>query len=232
MNAAVILAGGTGSRLSSFVPKQYLRVGGSMVVTRTLRVFLDLTEIDTVRIVADTTWRQAILAELSKRDIPKLSGFSEPGSTRQLSIWNALRDLRTLLCAEDIVILHDAVRPLVKKGIILDCLDACRNHDGAMPVLPMKDTVYLSTNGKTVSSLLDRNTVYAGQAPEAYRFGKYLSANEALLPEQILHVNGSTEAAILSGIEVALLPGDESNFKITTQSDLAMLQRILEEEHS
>ncbi len=84
----------------------------------------------------------------------------------------------------------------------------------------MKDTVYYSESGKSVDRLLDRSCIYAGQAPEVYRLDKYIEANERLLPDEIYKINGSTEPAVLAGLMVAMIPGDENNYKITTQKDL------------
>lgn len=96
-----------------------------------------------------------------------------------------------------------------------------------MPVLPMKDTVYLSSNGQKVNSLLDRNHVFAGQAPELFLIGKYYAANQELLPDKILNVHGSTEPAILYGMDIVMIPGDENNFKITTIQDLEKFRRTV-----
>ena len=98
-----------------------------------------------------------------------------------------------------------------------------------MPVLPMKDTVYYSEDGCTVGKLLDRKTIYAGQAPEVFLLGKYREANRRLLPDRILAVNGSTEPAVMAGLDVAMIPGDERNFKITTRADLERFQKIIQE---
>jgi 2-C-methyl-D-erythritol 4-phosphate cytidylyltransferase len=92
-----------------------------------------------------------------------------------------------------------------------------------MPVLPMKDTVYMSNDGKKVDALLDRSTIYAGQAPELYRLKPYYDACVSLLPQEILSINGSTEPAIRAGLDVAMIPGDEGNYKITTKADLERL---------
>ena len=89
-----------------------------------------------------------------------------------------------------------------------------------MPVIPMKDTVYESSDGKSVSGLLDRSRIYAGQAPEFYYLGNYTEAVRKLTPDEILTINGTTEVAIWAGMDVVMVPGDEDNFKITTQADL------------
>ena len=130
--------------------------------------------------------------------------------------------------ARDIVIVHDAARPLVSADTIRACIETCSDHDGAMPALPMKDTVYLSDDGRKISSLLDRKKIFAGQAPEAFLLRQYLEANEALLPDRILNINGASEPALLAGMDIAIIPGDENNFKITTDHDLERFIEIVE----
>ena len=83
-----------------------------------------------------------------------------------------------------------------------------------IPVLPMKDTVYVSSDGKHVSSLLNRGEIFAGQAPELFVLGKYYEANERLLPHRIFQINGSTEAAVLGGMDIVMIPGDEGIIKL------------------
>ena len=110
--------------------------------------------------------------------------------------------------------------------MITDCLEAMRNHDGVVPVLPMKDTVYQSIDGNNIDALVKRNEIYAGQAPEVFRLGLYYKANKALFPDKILEINGSTEPAILAGMDIVMIPGNEGNFKITTTEDLERFRRV------
>lgn len=216
MNIALILSGGTGTRFGSDTPKQYMECKGRMIISYCLETFQDCDEIEAIWVVADETWRDTV----SELAISKIKGFSAPGATRQLSILNGLEDIALWAADDDIVIIHDAARPLVSKETICALIENTTTHDGAIPVLPMKDTVYYSENGKCISSLLERKCIYAGQAPEGFRLGKYLNANRKLLPEEIYRINGSTEPAILAGLDIAMIPGDERNFKITTPADL------------
>lgn len=80
-----------------------------------------------------------------------------------------------------------------------------------------------------MDSLLDRGTIYAGQAPEVFQIGRYYEANRKLLPDRILQINGSTEPAVMDGMDIAMIPGDEGNFKITTPGDLERFCRIVAE---
>lgn len=231
MNIALILSGGSGKRLGADIPKQYIIAGGRMLITECLGRVVSHPGIDRVQIVAHEGWRETILDDFMESYADgiiedKISGFSRPGDTRQLSILNGMKDIAAYADPEDVLLIHDAARPLISSEQISACLKACEEHDGAMPVLPMKDTVYASNDGKTISELLDRKRIYAGQAPEAFRLGKYLGANEALLPDKILQINGSTEPAVMGGMDIAMIPGDENNFKITTAKDLERYESI------
>lgn len=232
MNIALVLAGGTGSRLGADTPKQYLRVDGRMIISYCLKTFFDSEYIDAVWIVAEEGWHDIIRQELSdgQLDAVKLKGFSLPGENRQLSIYNGLCDILQIADADSTVLIHDAARPLLPETLIERCFGALEGHDGVMPVLPMKDTVYLSEDGKAVSKLLQRETVFAGQAPELFLLGSYYEACRALLPDKILYINGSTEPAIMAGLDIVMVPGDERNFKVTTSADYTKFLRYVEEE--
>lgn len=230
MNIALILSGGTGARLGSKVPKQYIKVEGKPIISYCIETLSKHPQIDAMQIVAEKSWHKEIDAWLEAADTQrKFRGFSKPGENRQLSICHALEDIKTYAADMDYIFIHDAARPLLSKGQITDCLGAAVLHDGVMPVLPMKDTVYHSINGKKVEALLNRKEIYAGQAPEVFQYGKYYAANQCLLPDKILTINGSTEPAILAGMDIVMIPGDEGNFKITTKEDLKRFQKIIEE---
>lgn len=221
MVTALLLSGGTGTRMGLEMPKQYIKVNGRPIIDYCLRTLLEHEGIDAVQIVADEMWQENILACMENIRCGKFRGFSQPGKTRQLSIWNGLTDIRKYAGDADCVLIHDAARPQVSAKQITDCLAAVKaGHDGALPVLPMKDTVYYSEDGAAVTSLLERSRIFAGQAPELFVLGKYFEANQALFPEQIMRINGSTEPAVMAGMDIAMIPGDEGNFKITTMADL------------
>lgn len=222
MNVALILAGGTGSRLGADVPKQYLEVAGRPIISYCLETIAAYTGIDAIQIVADKMWRPMI----QKWAGNKLKGFSEPGINRQMSILNGLEDIRAFAPGEAVVLIHDAARPLVSSQTIAACIEGCEEHEGVMPALPMKDTVYYGVSGK-IEALLERNKVIAGQAPEAFRLERYYQANRELSEEQLLAVNGSTEPAIMAGMDVCYIVGDERNFKVTTKEDLERFCRIV-----
>lgn len=226
-NVAILLSGGVGSRISSDVPKQYMRKNGEMMITYVLRTLFESKRIDGVSVVAGEAWRDEIRGDIealcgsdrcAHDQSVKLIGFADPGENRQRSIINALEMLETE--RPETVFIHDAARPYITQEMINVCFDALGGHDGVLPVLPMKDTVYLSRDGISVSELLDRSEVFAGQAPELFLYEVYLEANRRLSAEELLKINGSTEPAIMAGMDIVMIPGDERNCKVTTSVDM------------
>lgn len=228
MNIALLLSGGTGLRLGADIPKQYIEAGGKPIISYCIESLSVHEGIDGIQIVADRQWHDVIIGWLADADVKrKFRGFSRPGENRQLSIFNGLESIRGYAADEDVVFVHDAARPLLSRQMITECLDAIEGYDGVIPVLPMKDTVYESRDGKTISRLLERSQIYAGQAPELFRLGRYYEANKQLLPERILMINGSTEPAVMAGMKMAMIAGDENNFKITTKADLERFRNMI-----
>lgn len=228
MNVALILSGGKGSRIGGEVPKQYIEAGGKPIIYYSLKTLMLHEMIDAIQVVAEKEYEELIkntvediASEISHPDLASMyMGISTPGENRQLSILNGLKDIRKYASDADTVLIHDAARPCLSDELVSDCYEAIIGHEGVLPVLPMKDTVYMSGNGQQVSTLLDRSRVFAGQAPELFLIGKYYDANQDLLPNKILDVKGSTEPAVMAGMDVVMIPGDENNYKITTKSDL------------
>lgn len=227
MITALILAGGKGLRIGSDVPKQYIQVGKRPIISYCLRTLACSNRIDAIWIVADRM-RQDYIRSCMERDarllgeriLKKFRGFSEPGENRQLSIYNGICDVIKYIGVDGYILVHDAARPRLSMTLIKRCVDAADGHDGVIPVIPMKDTVYRSDDGKNITGLLERSTLYAGQAPELFSINKYYEANRTLIPDKILDINGSTEPAVLSGMDIVMVNGHESNYKITTASDL------------
>ena len=230
MNIALILSGGTGVRLGAGVPKQYISVQGKPIISYCIEKISAHAQIDAITIVADQKWQKDLKIWIKEADrTKKFRGFSQPGANRQMSILNGLEDISCYAEAEDVVLTHDAARPMLSDEQITACLTEIEGHDGILPVLPMKDTVYMSEDGKRVFSLMDRSKIFSGQAPESFVLGKYLEANRRLLPDRILKINGSTEPAVMAGMDIAMIAGDENNFKITTQADLNRFCGIVKE---
>ena len=235
MGIALILSGGNGTRLGTDTPKQYIEICDRTIISYCIERLSSHSGIDGIQIVAAPQWHDTIIHSLEQlvnlriapEALSKFKGFSMPGENRQLSIYNGLADIRVYEEEDEIILIHDAARPLISAQMITDCLCAIDGHDGVLPVLPMKDTVYQSTDGKKIDALLNRGEIYAGQAPEAFRLGRYYEANQKLGFDGILKINGSTEPAVMAGMDIVMISGDEGNFKITTRQDLERFTEII-----
>lgn len=231
MAKAIILSGGKGTRMKNAkIPKQYLEVNGKCIISYVIETCLRCDEIDSISIVADIDWHEKIISEtlfLNDKGLKeKPIIFSRPGETRQLSVFNGLLDLKDKALENDIVVILDAARPNTSVELLIQVINAAKEHDGAMPVLPMKDTVYFKTEDNKLTNI-DRSRLFAGQSPEAFKFGKYLLSNAALLPEKIKDINGSSQPMLLQHLDITMVPGEENNFKITTDEDLKRFEDIV-----
>lgn len=225
MTAAIILSGGTGSRMGSDIPKQYLEVCGKSIIAYCIDTFAKSSSVDKIVIVCADEYKDLISGMVTGTG--KFAGFASPDETRQLSILSGMNKLKDIIGDDDFVIIHDAARPLVSEDTIRMIAENLKEADAVLPVLPMKDTVYEVENGKVVSNL-DRSRIAAGQAPEGFRFAAYLKANEKLLPDKIKEISGSMQPAVMAGMNIKTIPGDENNFKITTPADLTRFQEIID----
>ncbi len=231
MVMAVILAGGNGSRLGGDIPKQYLMAGEMPVIGYSLHLFQKHERIDAILIVCEDVWQPFVRMWLGKLQITKFCGFADAGKSRQHSIYNALRAAKGRgMKAEDAIILHDAARPCVQTAMISQCIDAMDGADGVMPALAVKDTVYVSRDGMHIGGLLCRDELFAGQAPECFRFGPYFQIHEILDEEALSHIRGSSEIAYRNGLNIRIIPGDEGNIKITTIEDLEQFRLLAEKQ--
>lgn len=228
MNYAVLLAGGIGNRMKTGgFPKQYIEVEGKPVIVYTLEQLERCPLIDSIIIVASDEWVEQILNWSRQYHITKLCGFAVPGADRQLSILNGVDACMAKEFDDNsVVVIHDAVRPLVPVELLTSCIETAARYGGCMPVLPMKDTVYESRNGKCISGLLERNTLFVGQAPEAFRLSEYARLNHSVAPEQLGRYQGSSQIAFQYGVEVRMIPGAEINFKLTTPEDMDRFREI------
>ena len=227
-NIAVILSGGIGSRMGLNMPKQYVMVDEKPIISYCVKQFLDNSFTDALVIVVANDWRSFVSQHISKLYPQKPVYYAEAGETMKYSVYNGLKVIgQNGYSTEDIVLIHDAARPLVSQDLINRCYEGCREADGVMPVIPVKDTTYLSEDGKHIQSLLNRSHLWSGQAPEAFRFEKYYKIHEDMPREELLKINGSTELAFKAGLNCQMIEGDPMNFKITTPEDLSNFEAII-----
>lgn len=226
MNIALILAGGTGKRLMRGRPKPFVSVRGKMIITHCLEAVSVHPKIDAIQIVADEEWRERIYEQMPEAALRKFSGFSKPGPNRQRSVFNGLKTIVPSADKRDIIMIHDATRPLVSRTLISACLKACEKHGGGICMLPEKEMIYLQKDG-CIASFYESGMTYKEQTPAAFHLGKYYRANRKLEPDGLDRVLDCAEPAVLAGMDVAMIPGEEENIRIVTPIDLERFKLFL-----
>jgi 2-C-methyl-D-erythritol 4-phosphate cytidylyltransferase/2-C-methyl-D-erythritol 2,4-cyclodiphosphate synthase len=219
--AALVLAGGSGTRLGAETPKQYLTIGGRAILRHSVEAFLRHPAVDVVHVVVrreDQDRCNAALAGL--RLGPPVPG----GATRQESARRGLESLATF--APDRVLIHDAARPFVAADVIDRVLAALADYPGAIPALPLSDTVKRGDpSGARVAGTLDRSGLWRAQTPQAFRYADILAAHRTAAGLQLTDDAAVAETA---GLAVGIVPGDEENIKVTTKDDLDRARRLYE----
>ncbi len=215
---AVIVAAGRGSRFGGPIPKQYARLKGSAVLRTTAQSFLSYSRQVSVIVVIHPDDRalydQAIegLALL-----PPVHG----GATRQDSVRLGLEALDA--APQDIVMIHDAARPLLDHAIIDRAIAALQASDAALVAIPVRDTIKRGEAGVVIATV-DREHLWRAQTPQTFRYGRIMSAHHAALG---LDLTDDAAVADQAGMTVELVMGSEDNFKITTADDLARANRLV-----
>jgi|GEM_PF-58122 len=245
---ALILAGGINT-IPGYdnKPRQFIKVGGRMIISWGLEAALRCRDIDAIQVVAPTMWQDDIkqtISDISRKIfleqnsssfssayiykpnlvnsmIQKSYAFSTPGVTKQKSILNGLKDIATVASDIDTVVVMDAARPNITDALISECIKRSDGHDGAVPTIPVDDSILISDDGKKIKMVVPRSRMYQSQTPVAFNLGKYYRANIALINKTTgTDINSAVEPAIKYGMDIAMFPGTSKNYKITSVNDL------------
>lgn len=228
--AAIIVAAGKGERAQTgdfAEPKQYRRVGGRPVLARTVDAFLAHPAISAVLPVihADHAEHYDALGLSGDRLRQPVIG----GTSRQASVLEGLKAIAPE--RPDLVLIQDAARPFVSPGQIEAVLEALRTHDGALPTLPLTDTIKRAHDGQNVVATEDRRTLFAAQTPQGFRFGQIFSAHMRAGSVR-REFTDDAEIAEWAGLRVAMTAGDRNNFKITHPEDFRRAERHISGDHA
>src|SRR5580692_6174233 len=235
MRVFVILpAAGIGTRMaaggaSTAAPKQFLEVGGVPVLVRSVKAFLAVPRVDAVCVAVRAQERERVEAQMLEYNLGARVHMVEGGDHRQQSVGNALAALHA--SEDDVVLVHDAVRPLIDPATIERTIDAVVKHGAAIVALPAVDTikqVERTADGAIITSTVPRERIVQAQTPQGFRFGLMQKALAEAESDGFL---GTDEASILerAGIEVAVVMGSARNFKITQPGDLELAEIYLKQ---
>lgn len=227
MNIAVIFAGGTGQRMRNTArPKQFLELYGKPIIIYTLEIFQNHPEIDAIVVPCVAGWHDYLKKIAEKYGITKLIRIVPGGKTSQESKLNALHAIRDICSDDDVVLMHDAVRPLITPKVIDDNLAAVKAHGNAITVDPFTETGIVSEDGKTVSETIERQKLYIAKAPQSFYYGDVLAAHEAAksMPNEITIDTCTIMTAL--GKSLYFVPCECSNIKITKPEDYYIFKAI------
>lgn len=221
---AVVPAGGTGKRMGSATPKQFLMLGDVPMLLHSLRVFERTPSVAEVILVVPKEERARALTDVvEKYGVKKVLRVVAGGATRQESVFNGLKETDE---ETEIVVVHDAVRPFVTEDLIEQSIEAARKIGGAIVAVPMKDTPKQVGPDGQVQLTLDRAGLWLAQTPQTFRRGVLLEAYRKAEAERI---RSTDDAALVErlGQKVGIVPGSWENIKITTPEDLVIAEAIL-----
>ncbi|MBK4717983.1 bifunctional 2-C-methyl-D-erythritol 4-phosphate cytidylyltransferase/2-C-methyl-D-erythritol 2,4-cyclodiphosphate synthase [Azospirillum sp. YIM DDC1] len=220
---ALIVAAGTGQRFGAERPKQYLDLAGQPVLRRTIDAFRRHPKVSAVRVVINPAFRDLYDAAVAGLDLPEpVAG----GASRQDSVRNGLAALAE--SAPDLVLIHDAARPLIDADTIDAVIAALGTHPAALAAVPVADTLKRGNGGPDgglVAGTVDRSGLWRAQTPQGFRFPEILAAHRDAAG---LELTDDAAVAERAGLPVALVPAREENFKVTTPDDLTRAARALD----
>jgi 2-C-methyl-D-erythritol 4-phosphate cytidylyltransferase len=223
---ALIPAAGMGSRMNAGINKQYIGLGGMPIVARTIDVFQRHATIDHIYLIIPESEIPFCRREVVEaHGLQKVRAIVAGGSERQHSVLNGLRALPSPV-DDDIVVIHDGVRPFVTADMIQRSINTARLHDGALVAVPAKDTIKV-VQGGVVRQTPPRESLWLAQTPQTFRYGIIRRAHEQAAADGHL---GTDDASLVerAGGQVAVVMGDYRNIKITTPEDMLLAEAFLQ----
>ncbi|MBQ0077959.1 MAG: 2-C-methyl-D-erythritol 4-phosphate cytidylyltransferase [Bacteroidales bacterium] len=226
---AVIIAGGVGSRMGESIPKQFIPVLGKPVLIYTLIGFQNHPLVDEIVLVCIDGWHDYAAAEAQKAGITKLRSIISGGATGQESIRNGVFSLEGLCADDDIVVIHDGIRPLVDEEVLTDVILKARQYGNAVTSLPYNEQIFLVDDAISTIKYIPRETLRRVSTPQAYRFGKLDSAYHRAFEEKIgIYGSSYTNTMMVElGERLYFAAGSDKNIKLTTPDDLEIFKAYI-----
>lgn len=229
MNIALIQAGGVGSRMEQHIPKQFLNIFDKPLVIYTLEAFQAHPEIDAIAVVCVDGWQEVLRAYCRQFGIAKLESVIPGGENGQASIKSGLLDIQKRHGPETLVMIHEAVRPMVSPEVIGDSLRVCREYGGAVAAIPCHDAMMETADGGlTAATQIPRERLVRAQNPHTYPLGTLLEAHREAEARGIRNSVATSTLMVELGRTLHFSKGSEKNFKFTTLEDLEIFQAMLQ----
>lgn len=232
MNIALIIAGGSGQRLGQDIPKQFINVYDKPVLIYTLESFQRHPQVDAMELVCIDGWHDVVRAYAKQFNIDKLKWIVSGGDTAQESIRDGVYNLDGKCSADDIIIIHDGIRPLVDDSVLSDVIIKCGQYGNAVTALPYNEQIFVADDDKSTTRYIPRETLRRVATPQAYRYGTLNRAYHEAYEKGIgIYGSAYTNTMMVElGEKLYFAAGSDKNIKITTKDDLELFKAYLKME--
>ncbi len=224
-NIVLIIAGGVGARMGQDIPKQFINVYDKPVIVYTLEAFQKHPSIDAIEVVCLDGWHDVLWAYAKQFGIAKLENIVSGGKNGQDSIRNGLYDIASRHNgSDDIVLVHDAIRPMVSNDIISDNIRVCRQYGNAITVVPCTAAMLKTFDSLSTEEQVPRDNLKITQTPQAFFLQDIIAAHKEALEKGITNSVASCTMYIELGRKLYMSAGSEKNLKLTTAEDIEILR--------
>ena len=229
MNIALIIAGGSGHRMNQDIPKQFINVYDKPILIYTLEGFQRHPEIDAIDVVCLDDWHDILWAYAKQFNVTKLKWVVSGGNSGQESIRNGVYNLEGKCSKDDVVIIHDGIRPMIDDTVLSDVIVKCKQYGNAVTSLPYNEQIFRVKDDKSTNEYIPRETLRRVSTPQAYNFGKLDWAyHEAFEKEIGIYGSSYTNTMMVDlGETLYFAAGSDRNIKLTTKDDLEMFKAYL-----
>ena len=224
---ALIIAGGSGQRMHQDIPKQFLTVNEKPVIVYTMEAFQNHPEIDAIAVVCIAGWENVLSAYARQFNITKLRYIIPGGENGQSSIRNGVFELEKHFDKDDIVLIHDGIRPMVSADIISDCIVKTRQYGNAITVIPCAEAMLMTEDHIISTGAYPRDQLKRTQTPQGFKLGDICQLHRDALAAGITNSVASCTLMIEMGKQVYFSHGSEKNIKLTTVEDLDIFKALL-----
>lgn len=227
-NIVLIIAGGVGARMGQDIPKQFINVYDKPVIVYTLEAFQKHPSIDAIEVVCLDGWHDVVWAYAKQFGIAKLENIVSGGKNGQDSIRNGLYDIASRHNgSDDIVLVHDAIRPMVSNDIISDNIRVCRQYGNAITVVPCTAAMLKTFDSLSTEEQVPRDNLKITQTPQAFFLQDIIAAHKEALEKGITNSVASCTMYIELGRKLYMSAGSEKNLKLTTAEDIEIFKALL-----
>lgn len=229
---ALLIAGGSGQRMGQNIPKQFLTVNERPVIVYTLEAFQKHPSVDAIAVVCKEGWEHVLDAYAKQFNITKLKYIVKGGENGQDSIRNGVYELEKHFDKNDIVLIHDGIRPMVSEEIISDCIRVTKEKGCAITVIPCAEAMLETEDGVESIGSYPRDRLKRTQTPQGFILGEICDLHRRALKAGITNSVASCTLKVEMGEQVFFSAGSEKNIKLTTVEDIDIFKALLQAKRS